>query len=308
MSDITDSAKIRVGVEICTSALRAVSIDQDGKLVARCTLPFDAPGQTLSQLTDLIGGLRKALGDFDHIGIAAPGLIDREAGRVTFSAHFPEHSNVDLVKAIHEATGLSASLENDANAAAYGEFVLGAARGSQNFFYVTLGEGIGGAFILNGKLWRGTSGFAGEFGYVPINSEGMRLEEVASTSNIVRRTRSRFNRDSTSSLNKLAEEEITLKAIIDAARAEDDFAQMMLKRTGIYVGTAIATVINLLNLERIVVGGEIMEAEHLVLDAIIERARELSFAPSFEAASIVEGDLGEDAAAIGAAILSFTIN
>lgn len=308
MSDIISSAKIQVGVEICTSALRAVSIDQDGKLVARRTIPFDALGQPLSQLTDLIGGLRKDLGDFDHIGIAVPGLIDREAGRITFSTHFPEHSNVDLVKAIHEATGLSASLENDANAAAYGEFVLGAARGSQNFFYVTLSEGIGGAFILNGKLWRGTSGFAGEFGYVPINSEGMRLEEVASTSNIVRRTRSRFNRDSTSSLNKLAEEEITLKAIIDAARAEDDFAQMMLKRTGVYVGTAIATVINLLNLERIVVGGEIMEAEHLVLDAIIERARELSFAPSFEAASIVEGDLGEDAAAIGAALLSFTIN
>ena len=144
----------------------------------------------------------------------------------------------------------------------------------------------------------------GEFGYVPINSEGMRLEEVASTDNIIRRTRSRFHQDSTSSLNKLAEEDITLEAIIVAANKDDDFAQMMLERTGVYVGSAIATVINLLNLERIVVGGEIMEAKHLVLDAIKERAGELSFAPSFNAARIVAGELGPFAAAAGAALLS----
>ena len=304
MGDITDSAKIRVGVEICTSALRAVSIGHDGNLGAKRTIPFDGTGQTLPQLVALIGELRKDLGDFERIGIAVPGLVDTSSGRVEFSAHFPEHSNVDLVKKVREASGLSASIENDANAAAYGEFILGAGRGSRNFFYVTLGEGVGGAFIFNGGIWRGASGFAGEFGYVPINSEGMRLEEVASTDNIIRRTRSRFHQDSTSSLNKLAEEDITLPAIIAAAQKDDDFAQMMLERTGVYVGTAIATVINLLNLERIVVGGEIMEAKQLVLDAIIERARELSFAPSFEAAKIVEGELGPYAAAAGAALLS----
>ena len=163
---------------------------------------------------------------------------------------------------------------------------------------------MGGAFIFGGEIWRGVSGFAGEFGYVPINSEGMRLEEVASTANILRRTRSRFHQDSTSSLNKLGEESITLTDIIAAAGEDDDFAQMMLERTGVYVGTAIASVINLLNPERIVVGGEIMQAKQLVLDAIIERARELSFAPSFDAASIVEGELGDYAAAAGAALLT----
>ncbi|HLM60559.1 MAG TPA: ROK family protein, partial [Pyrinomonadaceae bacterium] len=88
------------------------------------------------------------------------------------------------------------------------------------------------------------------------------------------------------------------------AKMGDDFARLMLDRTGIYVGTAVAGVINLLNIERIVVSGLIMEAEHLVLDAIIRRARELTFAPSFEATQIVSGKLGEDAASIGAALLS----
>lgn len=171
-------------------------------------------------------------------------------------------------------------------------------------FYATLGEGVGGAFIFNGEIWHGASGFAGEFGYVPINSEGMRLEDVASTANILRRTRSRFQQDSTSSLGKLNEEDLRLEDIIAAAQNEDDFAQMMLERTGMYVGTAIASVINLLNIERIVVGGAIMLAKHAVLDALIGRAKELAFAPSFESTKIVEGELGVNAAAIGAAYIS----
>ena len=304
MSDINDSATIRVGVEICTSALRAVSIGPDGQLTTKSTVPFDGTRETLPQLVELIDGLKGDLGSFDQIGIAVPGLVDRASGRVEFSLHFPDHSKIDLVKEIGDATGLAVAIENDANAAAYGEFIFGAGRGSSNFFYVTLGEGVGGAFVFGGEIWRGAAGFAGEFGYVPINSEGMRLEEVASSSNIIRRTRSRFHQDSTSSLSKLAEEEITLAAIITAAREDDDFAKMMLERTGVYVGTAIATVINLLNLEKIVVGGEIMEAKHLVLDAIIGRAQELSFAPSFDAATIIEGELGPYAAAVGAALLA----
>ncbi|HVF47588.1 MAG TPA: ROK family protein, partial [Pyrinomonadaceae bacterium] len=194
--------------------------------------------------------------------------------------------------------------ENDANAAAFGEFCLGAGRGSENMFYATLGVGVGGAFIFGGEIWRGASGFAGEFGYVTLNSEGMRLEEVASASNIIRRTRARFHQDSTSSLNRMPENAITLQALVNAAGNEDDFAQMMLERTGTYVGTAIANVINLLNIERIVVGGEIMQAGEVVLEAIIERARELAFEPAFKSTSIVQGELGINAAAVGAAFLS----
>ena len=150
----------------------------------------------------------------------------------------------------------------------------------------------------------GAAGYAGEFGYIAIDSEGTRLEEVASTSNIVRRTRSRFNRDSTSSLGKLPEERIGIREIIKAVDDGDEFARLMLERTGTYVGTAIANVINLLNIETIVVGGEITEAEHVVIDAINARARELSFSRSFEKTRIVSGTVGENAAAIGSALLA----
>ncbi|HEY0657180.1 MAG TPA: ROK family protein, partial [Pyrinomonadaceae bacterium] len=228
--------------------------------------------------------------------------------RIAFSTNIPEHSEIDLLSEIESATNLKITIENDANAAGYGEFRRGAGRGSKNMFYATLGTGIGGSLIFDGKIWRGASGFAGEFGYIAVNSDGMKLEDVASATNIVRRTRNRFHQDSTSSLSQLAEEQITLGDIVREAKNNDDFAQMMLRRTGTYVGTAIAGVINLLNVERIVVGGEIMQAKNLVLDAITSRARELAFSPSFEKTQIVEGELGENAAAIGAALLANEID
>jgi glucokinase len=196
------------------------------------------------------------------------------------------------------------TFENDANAAAYGEYVLGAGRGSHNIFYATLGTGVGGAFIFEGEIWRGAAGFAGEFGYVPINSEGMRLEEVASSANIIRRTRSRFHQDNTSSLVDIDENLMTISDIVTAAVAQDDFAKLMLERTGNYVGTAVASVINLLNIERIIVGGEIMQAGTIVLESIIARARELSFSPSFASTVIAAGELGSNASAAGAALLA----
>ena len=293
-----------VGVEASVSSLRAVCLDPAGAIIATETAGFESSENTLPQISSFVSSLKSKFRSFDRLGVAVPGLIRTASGRVAYSAHIPEHALLDLGEEIENGTGIKTVVENDANAAAYGELKLGAGRGSSNLFYATLGVGVGGALILDNRIWRGVSGFAGEFGYVAVNSDGMRLEDVASAANIVRRTRTRFNRDSTSSLNKLDEEQISIHKIVEAAENGDDFASLMLERTGSYVGTAIATVINLLNIEKVVIGGEIMHAGHLVLDAVIRRARELSFGPSFENAEIVEGELGADAAAIGAALIA----
>lgn len=303
MADVPNQNSSAIGIEVAASGLNAAVVGGKGDLVTTRSVPVAGSDGMVTELIELVQELR-ATYSFDRVGLAVPGLVDRKSRRVAFSANIPRHAETDLVAELSAATGVTAIIENDANAAAYGEYRLGAGRGSRNVFYATLGEGVGGAFIFDGEIWRGASGFAGEFGYVPINSEGMRLEEVASSANIIRRTRSRFYQDSTSSLNKMDESAITLDAIITAAGQDDDFAQLMLERTGTYVGTAIASVINLLNIEKIVVGGEIMQAKHVVLDAIIERAKELSFDPSFAATSIVEGELGINAASAGAALIS----
>jgi glucokinase len=304
MSAALNQADKFVGIEISNSSINGVCVDKNGELAVVHNVLLNKESDPFSNLVNFINEIRDSFGSFDKIGIAVPGLINRETRRVAFSTFIPEHEKTDFFREIETETGVRILIENDANAAAYGEFLIGAGRGSRNMFYATLGTGVGGAIIFDGKIWHGASGFAGEFGHIAINSEGLKLEGVASSANIVERTRSRYHQDHTSSLSKIGEYEITLNDIINAAKNEDDFAQMMLERTGNYVGTAIAGVINLLNIEKIVIGGDIMQAEHFVLEAIILRAKKLSFAPSFETTEILVGKLGENAAAIGAGLLS----
>ncbi len=304
MTEAINQTEKLIGVEVCGTRLKAVCLGAGGNITDTHQASMDVSDDIAPQLVNFIKELNAKFGEFEKLGITVPGLIDRETKRVAFSTYFPEHERVDILNELEKITKVKIFIENDANAAAYGEYNIGAGRGSRDMFYVTLGTGIGGALIFDGNIWRGASGFAGEFGHITINSEGMKLEDVASAANIVRRTKSRFHQDHTSSLGKIGEDEIGLKDVVREAQIGDSFAQMMLERTGTYVGMAIASVINLLNVEKIVVGGAIMQAEHLVLDAIIRRARELSFAPSFKGTEIRAGELGENASAVGVALLS----
>lgn len=293
-----------VGVEVSNAAMNGVLIDETGKILDTISAQLTKSEEIAPQLVKFIGSLQRKFGMFDRVGITVPGLVDRKTKRVTFSSQIPEHENIDFLGEFEKVTKLEIYVENDANAAAYGEYLFGAGRGNKNLFYVTLGTGIGGAFIFDGRLWRGASGFAGEFGYIAINSDGMKLEEVASSANIIRRTKTRFHQDATSSLNEIGEESITIEDVIREADKGDDFARLMLERTGTFVGTAIADVINLLNIEKIVIGGDIMQVDNLVLDAIRTRAKELSFSPNFNSTEILKGELGSHAAAIGGAMLA----
>ncbi len=304
MSDLHVETGRSVGIEVAKRVMTAVCVDANSQIIGQQISDVSFSEPSSSQLISFISSLKSTFGPFECVGVAVPGLVDSGAKRIAFSTHIPEHSGVDLGGEVEAATGIQTYIENDANAAAYGEFRLGAGRESANMFYATLGLGVGGSLIFGGEIWRGTTGFAGEFGYVPIDSDGTRLEEVASTANIIRRTRNRFRQDSTSSLVDLDENAITIADIVAAAEADDDFAKLMLQRTGAYVGTAIASVINLLNIERIVIGGEIIQAKSLVLDAVVERAKELAFGPSFASTTIMQGELGTVAAAVGVAILA----
>lgn len=308
MSATQNIAEKCVGVEVSQTSLTAVCLDAGGQITGTRSADVDFAQPSSKQLINFVAELKGSFGHFSRVGVAVPGLIARGGKSVAFSAHIPEHSGLDLAAEIEAATGTAVVLENDANAAAYGEIHLGAGRGSSDIFFATLGAGVGGAIIFDGKIWRGAAGFAGEFGYIPINSEGTRLEEVASSANIIRRTRSRFHQDGTSSLVDLDEAALTIADIVAAAEAEDDFAKLMLERTGIYVGTGIASVINLLNIEKIVIGGEVLGSKHIILDAIVSRARELSFGPSFASTVIVASELRENAAAAGVALLALEAN
>jgi glucokinase len=298
-----DTEKL-VGVDASVSEFNAVCLDPAGKILDRRKRPVVSTSDSTADLIEFVQELKDAFGGFDRAGVAIPGLIDLSTRRVAVSTFIPSHSATDVSSEVEYATGVAAVLENDANAGAYGEYLLGAGRGTQSMFYATFGTGVGGALIINGKIWHGASGYAGEFGSIAVNSDGMRLEDVASATSIVRRTRSRFHQDNTSALSSVPEETITIDDIVSAAQREDDLAVMMMERTGSYIGVAVANVINLLNVPMNVLAGKTMRAGSPLLDSVMSAAREFSFRPAFESTKIVLGELGDDAAAIGAAMLS----
>jgi len=303
--------KFFAGIEVARSSMRAAVVSADSEVVARTDAAYQ-PDNFTNDLAALVSSLREA-GEIQSVGLAVPGLVNRETDRVLVSTGLPSFVRADLHAELMKATGSRLELENDANAAAYGEYKIGAARDAQDFFYIHIGDNVGGAFILQGKLWTGASGCAGEVGHTTINPDGIQcecgnigcLETVASAPNIVRRARERLNRDSTSSLSRLAAtEDFTAADLAHEATNGDDFSIMMIERSGKYIGTAVAGIINLLSPERIVLGGTVMDAGDLILNSILEEAKKRSFQPCFESTKIVAGGLGADAVAIGAALLA----
>jgi glucokinase len=304
-----------IGINVSGIQARAALIDQSGTLI-NTKVAEVAPKQLIPQLAAMVEELGSR-SSISAIGVAIPGLVNRQTDRVIAPRDLPATLVEDLHGELMRATGLRVELENDANAAAYGEYKVGAGRGARNLFYMMIGNGIGGAIILDGKLWTGASGFAGEVGHITIDTEGIEcvcgntgcLETVASAPSIVRRARERLNRDSTSSLSRLAlNKSFTAEDVAHQAKDGDDFALMMIERTGKYIGTGVASVINLLNIELVVLGGGVMDAGALILNPIIQEVKRRAFQPCFEATEIVAAKLGLDGAPIGAALLARDAN
>ncbi len=312
MANPTQSTTNFIGIGLSGRSLQAVLASGDGRVLERREAPLNRD-QIVAQVAGTILELRKLSSNVDAVGVGIPGLVNRETDRVLVSSDLPSVVQGDIHAQLVKETGLRVELENDANAAAYGEFKVGAGSDYRDMFYITIGEGIGGALILDGKLWIGASGCAGEIGHITIDTEGIEcvcgntgcLETVASAPNIVRRANDRLNRDGTSSLSRLAmNKDFTAADMAREATNGDDFSLMMIERTGKYIGTAVASVINLMSIELIVLGGGVMEAGDLILKRIIEVARRRAFQPCVESSKITGAKLGPDSVAIGAALLA----
>ena len=312
MSTTAETPTSFIGINPAGPKIRAAIVSANGQVLEWRETVMSA-AKLVEQVAHLVSELQTINPQIAAIGLALPGLVNRQTDRVIASRDLPSTVRENLHADLMQATGLRVELENDANAAAYGEYKVGAGRGSRDMFYVTIGEGIGGAIILDGKLWTGASGFAGEFGHITIDTEGLEcecgntgcLETIASGPSIVRRANERLYRDGTSSLSRLAiNKNFTADDVAHEANNGDDFSLMMIERTGKFIGTGVASVLNLLNIERVVLGGGVMDAGDLILKPIIQEAKRRAFQPCFEATTIVAAALGVDAVLIGAAMLA----
>lgn len=229
------------------------------------------------------------------LGVAVPGLVDRAAGRVVRAPNLGMLDGFGMQQALEGATGLVVQLDNDANAAGLAEALLGAAAGCHSAVCLTVGTGVGGAIIHEGRIWRGYSGMAGEIGRLLLDAEATRyFEEDVGAAAIVR------------SYVELAGE---VGEVADAAevarRAEsgDVAARDALARSGARLGVGLAILVNLFNPERIVVGGGVAGAGEWFLGAARAEGERRAWAQAWSRCQIVAASLGARAGAIGAALL-----
>lgn len=311
--------KVFIGLDLGGTTIKGAIVSSAGEILhqMRVETEHQDSERLLRQMVDVINTLRndeRAGSRASTVGVGVPGLVNIKTKRIEVMPNLPSLTEVDLVGELSRASGLPVAIDNDANAAAYGELQAGAARGKKEVFFVTLGTGIGSGLIIDSRIYRGAGGFAGEFGHVTIDPEGIEcacgnigcLETIASGPNIVRRTRERLYRDRTSSLSTLGiprDRELTAEDIARAARDGDEMAQLMMERTGMFLGIAIAAVVNLLNVEMVVMGGGVMDAGDLILKPTVKETRRRAFPPSFANCEIVIAQLGPKAGVIGAALL-----
>jgi glucokinase len=249
--------------------------------------------------------------DVVGVGIGCPGPLDLDTGVVIATPNLG-WTDYPIRDRISEALGLPATLDNDANCATYGEFWQGAGRGVQNLVGVTLGTGIGGGVILNGRIAHGASGSAGELGHTTIDFTGRRcacgnygcLEAYASGPNIAARALEGIEAGYESVLTELVEgdlEAITALTVYEALVLGDEYAHEVMRETAKILGAGIANIVNLLNPEVVVVVGGVTRAGDHLFRPLRSEVRRRAFPSAVAACRIVPGELPETAGVVGAA-------
>lgn len=319
MDQDAKEAGLVCAVDLGGTNLRAAVIDTEGKIRFRVRhdTPHSAktPDEVVSALMAAARECEKGIAPADAaIGAASfvvPGRVDANQAVVIQAPNIPCLDNFALRAALESELAWPVCLENDANAAALGEMWQGAARGYRAILCLTLGTGVGGGIILDGKLWRGADGSAGEIGHITVDpfsclackcgNTGC-LEMLASATAIVRMTREAL-RQSTESI--LRDGEVSASRVCEAGLAGDKLALEVLGRMGTSLGTGLASLINLLNPEIIVIGGGVANAWPLFEKHMRAEIATRAFPLAAQRVKIVPASCGDDAGLLGAAWLAF---
>ena len=249
------------------------------------------------------------------IGIASPGPLDISKGCVDGSPNLPGWTDYSIEAGLSTFFNLPARIDNDANAAALGEYKFGAGKNKKNMVYITVSTGIGGGVIVDGRLMRGANGNAAELGHLTLNINGPAcpcgangcFEMYASGTAIARRTREAIQTGTQSQILNLAGsiEDITTYHILEALQKNDALAQKIWNETTEYLGRGLAVVINTFNPELIVVGGGVTAAGDLLFKPVREKALRYAFPRLAAVCSIVPAGLGSNVGVVGAAACAF---
>lgn len=302
------------GIDIGGTTVKCGLFRTDGEVLDKWEIPTRTEQNGVNILPDVAEAIGKKIQekqlDKDKIagvGVGIPGPVN-ESGELPYAVNL-HWGYVNLTKELEDLTGLPVKAANDANVAALGEMWKGGAAGYQNVILVTLGTGVGGGIIVNGKIISGSHGAGGEIGHVHVE-DGIEdacncgnkgcLEQVASATGIVRLAKEALKAPDRPSL--LREGKVTAKAVFDALKQGDALAEEVVERFGKYLGTALSVFAGVVDPQVYVIGGGVSKAGPILLEYIQKYYKEYAF-PACKDAAFVLAKLGNDAGIYGAAKL-----
>jgi glucokinase len=313
-------APVFVGLDVGGTSMKAGVVDDKGHSLGAVSLPTEAykgQGHGLLRMTETIQAAVKAAGltmdDIAAIGVATPGTMDIPAGIILDPPNLHPWQNVPVRQYVHDAFQLPTAFQNDANAAAYGEYWAGAGRGAHSMVLFTLGTGVGGGIIIGDTVLQGEHSHGAELGHFKIEMTNPRqcgcgrwgcLEAYASATAVVKRTLEALAAQPTKSA--LSEylgrgEEITARAVFTAAAAGDAVAAKVVEETAYYLAIAAMNMMHTIDPDVVVFAGGMIAAGAPFLEQIRFHVKQLAFPVPAEKTRIVYAELGTDAGFIGAA-------
>jgi glucokinase len=313
------NSDLAIGVDIGGTKVLGGVVDLTGKILR--TFRADTPregGDALNQvIADVVAELQTTH-KTESIGISAAGLVSSDRQTMLGTPNIKDWDGVNIAKALHKISGINSIVENDANSAAWAERVYGAGKGQENVIMITVGTGLGGAAIVDGKPLRGANGTGAEFGHMRVAPGGELcgcgirgcFEQYASGTALMRQTKAAIAKDPDSAKDLLARGDGTITGLLgnhitDAARAGDKLAIGVLENLGDWLGQGIATLAMLFDPAIVVIGGGVIDAGELLLEpARRAMMREMPFVGKHPVPEIVAAKLGNDAGLVGAADLS----
>jgi len=310
-----------IGIDLGGTKIRAIVTAHDGEILGEDIRPTDAEDGQDAVIDRLAASARAAvaasglpLASMVAVGVTAHGTVDFDAGILHQPPNLPGWDAVPLARLMRERLGLPVFLENDANAAAYGEWRYGAGRGLRHMIYLTVSTGIGGGLILNGAMYRGADGAAGELGHMTVDVNGPPhncgmvgcLEVMASGTAIARMAHEAVAAGRSPLLARLAaaEDELTAAQVDEAAEQGDPAALEILSRAAHYLGVGLANYINIFNPEAIVIGGGVTKIGGRLLEPAFALAKARAFRLPSERVNLVVAALEGRSEVLGVSALA----
>ncbi|MFZ5815722.1 MAG: ROK family protein [Bacillota bacterium] len=317
---MSEQKGLALGIDLGGTTVKVGVVNHHGAIIGRGQRATEVEKGPEGVIHNMALAAADALADagvsndaLDGAGVGAPGICDAPNG-VVVSAGNLHWKQVPVGSLLSERLGLPVKLENDANCAALGEQWCGAARGCRHVILFTLGTGVGGGLILDGRIYGGAIGWAGELGHMPIIPDGAPctcggagcLETVASATAMGLAARREIEAGRSPAMARIAREQggkPDARVVILAAQEGDEVARGILRQVGIYLGQASASLVSALNPELIVIGGGASRGGEFLLEPMRETILRMAMPGPAQVVRVVAATLGNDAGLIGAASL-----